>query len=61
MATVKESFNAKYQGNKNAEIVEISFSAGEEVNVLKEWKGESCLIKKGDRVFNIPKKYLSFG
>jgi len=61
MATVKEAFTAKYQGNKNAQVTEISFSPGEEVKVLKEWKGETCLIKKGDRVFNVPKKYLSLG
>jgi hypothetical protein len=59
MATVKEAFKAKYQGNKNAPTVEVSFTPGEEVKVLKEWKNEACLIKKGDQVFNVPKKYLS--
>ena len=59
MATVKEAFKAKYQGNKNAEIVEVSFAAGEEVEVLKTWEGDTCLIKKGDRVFNVLKRYLS--
>ena len=59
MATVKEAFKAKYQGNKNAEIIEVSFNAGEEVKVIKEWKGETCLVKKGDRVFNVPKKYFN--
>lgn len=61
MATVKEAFTAKYQGNINVEIVEVSFAPGEEVTVLKEWKGESCLVKKGDQVFNVPKKYLNLG
>ena len=59
MAKVKEAFTVKYQGNKNAEIAEVSFAPGEEVKVLKEWKGETCLVKKGDKVFNVPKKYLS--
>lgn len=59
MATVKEAFTAKYQGNKNAEIVEVSFAAGEEVQVIKEWSGETSLVKKGDQVFNVPKKYLN--
>ncbi len=59
MATVKEAFTAKYQPSKNAPIVDVSFSAGEEVKLLKEWKGESCLIKKGDQVFNVPKKYIN--
>ena len=59
MATVKEAFTAKYQGNKSAPIVDVSFTPGEEVKVLKDWKGETCLIKKGDQVFNVLKKYLN--
>ncbi|MEE9550722.1 MAG: hypothetical protein V3W08_10055 [Candidatus Binatia bacterium] len=59
MATVKEAFTLKYQGNINVEVVEVSFSAGEDVQVLKEWKGETCLVKKGDKVFNVPKKFLN--
>ncbi len=59
MAKIKEAFTAKYQGNKNSEIVEVPFAAGEEVQVLKEWKGDTCLIKKGDHVFNVAKKYLA--
>ncbi|MFQ5904319.1 MAG: hypothetical protein ACE5JO_11580 [Candidatus Binatia bacterium] len=59
MATVKEAFTAKYQGNKNVETAEVSFVPGEEVKVLKEWKDETCLVKKGDQVFNVPKKYLN--
>ncbi|MFQ5851261.1 MAG: hypothetical protein ACE5JU_11820 [Candidatus Binatia bacterium] len=59
MATVKEAFTAKYQGNKNVQIEEVSFTPGEEVKILKEWKGETCLVKKGDKVLNIPKKFLN--
>ena len=59
MATVKEAFTLKYQGNINTGIVGVSFVPGEEVKVLKEWKGETCLVKKGDQVFNVPKKYLN--
>ncbi len=58
MATVKEAFTVKYQGNLSVEIVEVSFAPGEEVKVLREWKDETCLVKKGDQVFNVPKKYL---
>jgi len=59
VATVKEAFTLKYQGNINVEVVEVSFSAGEDVQVLKEWIGETCLVKKGDKVFNVPKKFLN--
>jgi hypothetical protein len=58
MATIKEGFTLKYQGNKNAPIVDVVFAAGEEVQVLKEWKNDACLVKKGNQVFNIPKRYL---
>ncbi len=61
MATIKEAFTLKYQGNINVEIEEVSFAAGEDVQVLKEWKGETCLVKKGEQVFNVPKKYLNLG
>jgi len=61
VATVKEAFTSKYQGNINVEIVEVSFTPGEEVEVLREWEDETCLIKKGDQVFNVQKKYLNLG
>ncbi|MCZ6452250.1 MAG: hypothetical protein O6918_15480 [Deltaproteobacteria bacterium] len=59
MATIKEAFTLKYQGNLNVEIEEVSFASGEEVELLKEWKGETCLVKKGEQVFNVPKKFLN--
>lgn len=59
MATVKEGFTWKYQGNKNSPIVEVAFAPGEEVQVLKEWKDDTCLVKKGGQVFNVPKKHLN--
>ena len=59
MATVKEAFTCKVQANKNAPIVDVAFAAGEEVQVLKEWKDDTCLVKKGNQVFNVPKKYLN--
>jgi hypothetical protein len=60
MATVKEGFTAKHQGSKNAAVEEVSFSPGEEVQVIKEWTNDSCLIKNRDgKVFNVAKKYLN--
>ena len=58
MAKVKEAFKMKYQGNKNAQVVEVAFTAGEEVQVLREFKNDACLVKKGNQVFNVPKKYI---
>lgn len=59
MAKVKEAFTMKYQGNKTAPVVEVSFAAGEEVQVLKEWKNDAFLVKKDNQVFNVPKKLLA--
>lgn len=59
MATVKEPFTSKYRANINSEVVEVSFKPGEEVQVLREWKNDSCLVKKGNQVFNVSKKYLN--
>ena len=59
MAKAKEAFTMKYQGNKTAPIVEVSFSAGEEVEVVKEWKNDAYLVKKDNQVFNVPKKFLT--
>ncbi len=59
MATIKEAFTYKYQSNKNVDIEEASFSPGDEVEVIKEWKDDTCLIRNADGVvFNVPKKYL---
>lgn len=59
MATVKEAFKMKYQGNKNAPIVEVSFAQGEDIKVIQDWKNDTCLVRKDDKVFNVPNNYLS--
>lgn len=59
MATVKEAFTYKYQSTKNSEIEEFEFSPGDEVEVVKEWSNDMCLVKNGDGVvFNVPTKNL---
>ncbi len=59
MATVKEAFSCKYQSTKNSGIEEASFSPGDEVEVVKEWSNDMCLVKNGDGVvFNVPTKNL---
>lgn len=58
-ATIKEPFKWKYRPNINSETVEVSFAAGESVQILKEWKNDACLIKKENQVFNVPRKYLN--
>jgi len=56
MATFKEAFTCKYQSNTNVEIKEVSFSPGDQVEVIKEWSGGTCLVKNTEGiVFNVPK------
>ena len=60
MATVKEEFTSKHQSNTNTGVEEVSFSPGDEVEVIKEWGDDTCLIRNGDGiVFNVPKKNLN--
>lgn len=59
MATVKEAVTFKYQSTKNAGIEDASFSPGDEVEVIKEWSNDTCLVRNGDGVvFNVPRKSL---
>lgn len=60
MATVKEAFTYKYQSTKNSGIEETTFSPGDEVEVVKEWSNDMCLVRDADGVvFNVPKKNLN--
>ncbi len=58
MASLKQASTLKHQANLGEEIEEISFSAGEEVTLLKEWS-DSYLIKNDEgQMFNIPKDQI---
>lgn len=60
MATIKEAFTMKYQLNKNVDIEEASFSPGDQLEVIKEWSGDTCLVRNADGiVFNVPKEKIS--
>jgi hypothetical protein len=60
MATVKEAFTCKYQSTTSAGIEEATFSPGDEVEVVKEWSNDMCLVRDADGVvFNVPTKNLN--
>jgi hypothetical protein len=60
MASVKEAFTYKYQSTKNSGIEETTFSPGDEVEVVKEWSNDMCLVRDADGVvFNVPTKNLN--
>jgi hypothetical protein len=55
MASLTKALTLKHQSNLSEDVEEISFSAGDEVTVLKEWD-RSYLVKNDDgKLFNVPK------
>lgn len=58
MATLKQASSLKHQSNLGEEVEEISFTAGEQVTLLKEW-ADSYLVKNdAGQLFNIPKDQI---
>jgi hypothetical protein len=55
MAKLTKALTLKHQSNLSEDVEEVSFSAGEEVTLLKEWD-RSFLVKNDDgKLFNVPK------
>jgi len=55
MATMKEDFVAKYQTTTDADVEEVTLSAGDEVTVVQQWDNNLVLIKDGDGHYhNLP-------
>jgi predicted amidophosphoribosyltransferase len=58
MATLKQAITLKHQPNLGEEVEEISFEAGAEFTVLKQWT-DSVLVKNdAGQLFNVPKDAL---
>lgn len=58
MATLKQASSLKHQSNLGEEVEEVSFSAGEQVTLLKKW-ADSYLVKNdAGQLFNIPKDQI---
>ena len=58
MATIKQTVTLKHQANLGEEIAEVSFEAGDEVTVLKEWADRTLCKDQSGQIFNIPKELL---
>jgi hypothetical protein len=55
MATITKALTLKHQSNLSEDVEEVSFAAGDEVTVLKEWAAH-VLVKNDDgKLFNVPK------
>ncbi len=58
MATVKDDFVAALLLNKHAELEQVQFQAGQDVEVMQTWD-RFYLIKDADgHLFNVPKHNL---
>lgn len=57
MATIKEDVTLKYQTTKDGDVEEVSFGAGDDVDVVQTWDNAPyVLIKNSDgHYFNVPK------
>lgn len=56
MATIKEDITLKYQTTKDGDVEETTFSAGDTVEVMENWKEAGfVLFKDSDgHFYNIP-------
>jgi len=58
MASIKQATTLKHQANLGEGVEAVTFEAGEEVTVLKEWESH-YLVKNGNgQLFNVPKDNL---
>ncbi|MCP3986122.1 MAG: hypothetical protein GY723_17195 [bacterium] len=55
MATLKQDSTLKHQANLGMEVEEVTFTAGEEITLLKEWSDYYLVKNDAGQMFNIPK------
>ena len=59
MASISKAVTLKHQSNLSEEVEEVSFAAGDDVTILKEWD-RSYLVKNDDgKLFNVSKDAVS--
>jgi hypothetical protein len=59
MASITKALTLKHQSNLSEDVEEVSFGAGDEVTILKEWD-RFYLVKNDDgKLFNVPKDAIS--
>jgi hypothetical protein len=59
MAKITQALTLKHRSNLSEDVEEVSFDAGDEVIILKEWD-RSFLVKNDDgKLFNVPKDVVA--
>jgi len=58
MATLKQAVTLKHQPNLGEEIEEITFEAGSELTVLKQWADHALCKNDSGQLFNVSKELL---
>ena len=61
MATIKESLTALHLANTGEDPQEISFEAGEEVEIISEFERHYLVRKDSGEVFNLLKERVDKG
>ncbi len=58
MAQIKQACSFKHQSNLGEDAEEVTFSAGEQVTVLKEWETRYLVKNAAGQLFNVPKDHV---
>jgi hypothetical protein len=58
MAKLRQATTLQHQGNLGEGVAEVSFEAGEEVTILKEWERHYLVKNAAGQLFNVPKELV---
>jgi hypothetical protein len=58
MATLTQATVLKHQSNLGEGVAEVTFRAGEEVTILKEWQLRYLVKSAAGKLFNVPKELV---
>jgi hypothetical protein len=55
MATFKIDINLKHRANLGEDIEDVEFEAGDEIEILNDWRTRSLAKNASGELYNIPK------
>ena len=58
MATIRQATTLKHQPNLGEGVEDVTFEAGAEVTVLKEWEHHVLVKNDAGQLFNVPKDQI---
>jgi predicted transcriptional regulator len=58
MATVKQAITLKHRATTGDDPADVELDAGQQVNILKEWKRHVLIQTEDGKVFNVLKEHV---